>query len=322
MRVNKTQLHTSRSLDQGAFTLIELLVVIAIIALLISILLPALGAARDAARRIKDGTQVRNVIQAMVAHALASEDNYPLPSRLDPGDASSSLAGSTKDTTGNILSILIASGAISTELAVSPAEANGSQVAILRTYQFDQPNFAPDPARAFWDPGFAGTPEDTGDTKHTPGISNNSYAHIPPFGKRRKLWSNTFSTTEAVFGNRGPVYLLTNASATGQWQLAPGETGETSYTLLIHGPRKSWEGNIGYNDGHVTFETTPYPHGLTYQQSGSGRTRPDNLFLDEINEASGSGGANEIATRANIYLRPYSRVNASPSSATIDEWND
>lgn len=67
----------------NAFTLIELLVVISIIALLIGILLPALGAARRTARAIQSNTQIRGVQQGMFIYSQSNKDLYPGLDKLD-----------------------------------------------------------------------------------------------------------------------------------------------------------------------------------------------------------------------------------------------
>ncbi len=71
--------HQANREQRGAFTLIELLVVISIIALLLAILLPVLGSARDAASASICRSNMRQVMVATLMYADENQLYFPQP---------------------------------------------------------------------------------------------------------------------------------------------------------------------------------------------------------------------------------------------------
>ncbi len=75
----------NRTAVAGGFTLVELLVVIGIIAVLISMLLPALNKARDSAKRVQCASNQRQVAMAFFNYAARERGSLPPSYRQKPG---------------------------------------------------------------------------------------------------------------------------------------------------------------------------------------------------------------------------------------------
>ena len=79
---------------EKAFTLIELLVVISIIAVLMSIMMPALGKARSLAKRILCGANERQILQGLNNYAVDNK-GYLVPDRGIRPNKMGNLSGGT-----------------------------------------------------------------------------------------------------------------------------------------------------------------------------------------------------------------------------------
>jgi hypothetical protein len=269
----------SGSARERGFTQVELAAVVLVLAMLgfLAFILVS-PTRRCGARQLHDATQVRGIHQAMTVWAQNNRDCYPLPSQIDLANATVPEQGPAKNTTSNIMSILLWNGSISAETLYSPAEAS-SNIRVYEDYQFNSPKAAVDPAHALWDPGLSAD-------FTSPKGGHISYAHRLPSGPRLSIWTGTergATAMQATLGNRGPQ--ITAATPGRGSSVKPVLANPSSATFLIHGRPDRWEGNIAFNDNHVDFLTALHASEYT---TAAGAARHDLLFYDEPDDPKGA----------------------------------
>jgi len=259
-----------------AFTLIELLIVIAIIGILTAILIPALGKAFASARSAADKNNLKGIHGALLLDAAGNEGLFPRPSLLAAEYDSDDLDhdNPTTDTTGNLMSMLIARNYFTTDLLISPVETNENirdMNEIENRYDYD----AVDGESVLWDEQFQGDLSQA--TAANP--AHNSYAHQAICGQRIRLkWNSDASSSDITLSNRGAELILTGQSPSG------GDIYgymEGTNVLGFHGDPNRWQGNYVSGDGSVHFADSVNPAGIVYQPLTGAPAGPDNIFMSE-----------------------------------------
>ena len=248
--------------NQGtkAFTLIELLVVISIIALLIAILLPALGAARESAQKLQNSTNLRGIHQGAVLYAQENKGWYAGIGSKGTSEGLRSLPGAKIGATG-------------TNVHTGDASANGlaNGAGGLVTYSYavmlHSDFFVPEYLVSPKDPNRVPFPQDLSG----PFFASNFFSYLTMnYGHDElgKSWRDNVSTSVIFAADR---IIAANPYA---------EDGDFS-SIWTEPSSGTWAGTIVRNDNSTTFQSELQVDGLRYGSVSWDADQPDRgIYFD------------------------------------------